>query len=353
MRKRSLFWMLPTLLIAMTALIAAACGGDDDDADDADAATPGGPTATPTEDPEPWKGQALRFGLLPSEDAEKVLEEAQFLEAYLETELAGLDVELFIGPAYAATIEAMKAGKVDFAYFGPFSYHIARSTGAKAEAVLAFQNGDTAPGYYSVLYARNDTGVTGLEQLKGKEADYDFAFVDPGSTSGNLAPHYMLLAAGLSLSTIDSNATFAGGHDKTAVATNAGQIQVAASFEAMLYDLCNAGTIKGVKDMAGGGQFPGDCGDVDSSDALVTLEKFLLPASPIAYRTDMDKKLADAVIEAMLRWHTTDPEGFAKFAEVTEGLDEGESKLVRYGHENYQQISDMCSTPELKDVCPK
>ncbi len=349
MRKRTHFWLWPVLLLALTALVAAACGGDDDDDDDATV----GPTATPTEDPEPWKGETLRFGLLPSEDAEKVLQEAEFLEAYLEEELPGLDVVLFIGPAYATTIEAMKAGNVEFAYFGPFSYYIARQSGAKAEAAVAFQSGDTSPGYYSVLYARNDASITSLAQLKGKEGDYDFAFVDPGSSSGNLAPHYMLLDAGLDLSTIDANATFAGGHDKTAIATNAGQIQVAASFEAMLYDLCEAGTITGVKDLAGGGQYPGDCGDTSAADALVTLDKFLLPASPIAYRTDMNKELADAVIEALLKWHTEDPEGFARFAEVTEGLDEAESKLVRYGHENYQQIDDMCGRPELKDVCPK
>jgi len=355
MSKRKLFWLLPMVLLAMTALIAAACGGDDDDDDDAATSTSGTPAPSPTATtpPDPFKGQTLNFGLLPSEDAQKVLEEAKFLEAYLEKELKGLNVELFVGPAYAATIEAMKAGRVDFAYFGPFSYYIARAAGAKAEAALAFQSGDTTPGYYSVVYARKDSGVSSLESLKGKEDDFDYAFVDPGSTSGNLAPQYMLLAAGLNLKAIASNATFAGGHDKTAIATDAGQLQIGASFESMLYDLCKAGRLAGVKDVAGGGQYPGDCGDTNADSTLLLLKKFLLPASPIAYRTDMDKKLSDAVIEALLRWHTTDPEGYAKFAEVTEGLDDEKSKLVRYDQKNFEPIAAMCSTPELKDICPK
>lgn len=323
--------LVPSLLVG--------CGDDDDDDTGGDEAS--------------FKGQTLNFGLLPSEDAEKVLEEAKFLETYLESELEGLDVKLFIGPNYAATIESMKQGDVDFAYFGPFSYYIARSTGAKAESVIAFQNGDTAPGYYSVIYARNDAKVTKLSDVKGKESSYDWAFVDPGSTSGNLAPQNMLYDAGLDVKTINNKLVFAGGHDKSAIATADGQADIGASFEAMLYDLCNKKTIPGVKDVAGGGQFAGDCGDTAAPGALVTLSKFLLPASPIAARTDMDAKLRDAVIEAMLAWSTKDPAGYARFAEVTEGIDEGESKLIRYGHENFKQIEVMCARPELKDVCPK
>jgi phosphonate transport system substrate-binding protein len=330
------------LLIAAfgMALFTAGCAAED--------AEPGGAEAAP------WAGQKLRFGLLPAEDQQKVLQEARFLETYLEKELPGLDVVLFIGPAYAATIEAMKAGELEFAYFGPFSYFIAREVGAKVESALAFQTGDTPPRYYSVLYARQDAGITSLAQLKGREATVKWGFVDPGSTSGNLAPKYMLLRAGLNLKTIQANEIYAGGHDKAVLATNAGQVQVGAAFEGMLVDLCRAGRITGIKDTAGGGQFPGNCGNTESPNTLVTLAKLGLPGSPIAYRTDMNRELANAVIEALLVWHEKDPVGYGHFAEVTEGLDEGEaSRLVRFGHENFEPIVSMCRTPELRDICPK
>lgn len=344
--------------ISSTAVFAVACGGDDDDDDGDPTATtaPGQtppPTATPTTPPDPFEGMTLRFGLLPSEDAEKVLEEAENLEGYLEDQLAGLDVELFIGPNYAATIEAMKEGDIDFAYFGPFSYYIARTAGAKAESAMAFQNGDVTPGYYSVLYARRSSGITDISQLVGQEGSFDWALTDPSSTSGNLAPRAMMYDAGLDVETIDGNLVYAGGHDKSAIATADGQTQVGASFEAMLYDLCEDGAIPGVADVAGGGQFGGDCGDPNAEGALVLLDKFLLPASPIAYRTDMDETLAQAVIDAMLAWREVDPEGFKAFAEVTEGLDDAESRLVAYDHSNFTQIEEMCSRPELADVCPK
>jgi len=298
----------------------------------------------------------LRFGLLPSEDAEKVLQEAESLKAYLEGEIDGLTVELFIGPNYAATIEAMKSNEVDFAYFGPFSYFIARATGAEVVSELAFQQGDTSPGYYSVIYARADSDVKSLADLMGQEGEIPIALVDPGSTSGNLAPQAMFLAAGLDLAKLAESTVYAGGHDKSALATFQGTAEVGASFEAMLYDLCGQGLIAGVVDAKGGGQYPGDCSGNTGTDAdmLVTLEKFLLPASPIAARTNMDEELRTQVIDAMLAWSTNDPEGFSRFAEVTEGTDDDtDVKLVRYGHENYSGIEAMCSSPELAEFCPK
>ncbi|MBK7127661.1 MAG: PhnD/SsuA/transferrin family substrate-binding protein [Dehalococcoidia bacterium] len=78
-------------------------------------------TATPTVDPQP-RGTQVRFsGLLPSEDQQSVLEIGKLLESYLEKQLPGLDVKLFVGPAYAATIEAMARNELEFAFFGPRS----------------------------------------------------------------------------------------------------------------------------------------------------------------------------------------------------------------------------------------
>ena len=36
-----------------------------------------------------------------------------------------MEVELFIGTDYTATVEAMRAGNLDVAMFGPFSYVLA------------------------------------------------------------------------------------------------------------------------------------------------------------------------------------------------------------------------------------
>ena len=361
-------WLLLGTLVAIVPLVLAACGDDDDDDDGGNDPVPTSTTApdnsdepTATSEPEDegdddqttsWEGTTLNFGILPSEDQQTARENNEVLAAFLEEQLPGLDVTIFVGPAYAAVIESMKSDDVDFAYFGPFSYFIARQTGAGAVAAIAFSNpGGAEPGYYSVFYARNDTGITSLEDLAGREGDFDYAFVDPGSTSGNLAPHAMLYEAGLDVATIDANSRFAGGHDKTAIATGDGQIQVAPSYEEMIYEQCELGTIPGVKDLVGGGQFPGDCGDPDADGALVLLQKFLLPASPISYRDDMDPELREAVVNAILDWPSLDRESFERWAEASDSGQDG-VVMVPYGPENYTQIEEMCSREELKDICP-
>lgn len=354
--------LLPGVMVmaAMISLGLAACGGDDDD--DTSVTVPAGataaPTATPTVDPEPWKGKQVRFGLLPSEDQQSVLESGKLLEKYLESQLKGLDVKLFVGPAYATTIEAMKANELEFAFFGPFSYVLAKDTGAKIEAAMTIQDFEgVAPSYYSVLYARGDSGITSLKDLIGKEDKIKTAFVDAGSTSGFLAPSKMLLDAGVNIDKIRDGQILAGGHDKSAIVTAAGQTQIGASFESMLYELCKQGTIDTVQDKAGGGNTPGDCkksgANNDPKDDLITLAKFQLPASPFVYRTTMDPKLSAAVIDAMLNWKTKDPEGFKAYTIKYSDSKVSAFAMIKYTDKEFETIRAMCKEPKLSDICAK
>lgn len=353
----------PLLALAAIGIVGASlvagCGGDDDDDDDVGGTTPAAtaaPTATPTVDPQPWRGTQVRFGLLPSEDQQSVLESGKLLESYLEKQLPGLDVKLFVGPAYAATIEAMKANELEFAFFGPFSYVLAKDGGAKIEAAVTIQDFEgIPPSYYSVIYARGDSGITSLKDYAGKEDKFKFAFVDAGSTSGFLAPSKMLIDSGANIDTVRKNQILAGGHDKSAIATYAGQTQIGASFEAMLYDLCKQGTIDTLIDKAGGGNSPGDCkksgANTDPKDDLITLAKFQLPASPFVYRTTMDPKLSKAVVDAMLGWKKTDPESFAKYTEKYSDSKKAAFGMVPYTDKEFESIRAMCREPKLKDIC--
>jgi phosphate/phosphite/phosphonate ABC transporter binding protein len=344
--------------LAATAVIGtalAACGGDDDD-DDVPPGQTAAPTATATPDPEPWRGMQVRFGLLPSEDQQSVLESGKLLETYLEKQLKGLDVKLFVGPAYAATIEAMKANELEFAFFGPFSYVLARDGGAKIEAAVAIQDFEgVPPSYYSVLYARGDSGITTLKDYVGKEDKNKIAFVDAGSTSGFLAPSKMLIDGGANIDTVRKNQILAGGHDKSAIATFAGQTQIGASFESMLYDLCKQGLIDTLIDKAGGGNSPGDCkktgANSDPKDDLITLAKFQLPASPFAYRTTMDPKVSKAVVDAMLNWKKNDPESFAKYTEKYSDSKKAAFGMVAYTDKEFESIRGMCREEKLKEIC--
>ena len=130
----------------------------------------------------------------------------------------GLPVEVKTASDYPAVAEAMRAGQVDLASFSPFVHLMAvEVAGAKALAV-----GKGAP-YYSIIVTRADSGINSLADLKG----HSFAFVDPGSTSGNFIPRLMLKEAGIDPDK-DVSATFAGGHDAVEFAITNGHVDAGA-----------------------------------------------------------------------------------------------------------------------------
>ena len=73
----------------------------------------------------------LRVALLPDENASSLIQNAQPLKVYLEQTLKK-DIELVVTTDYSSMIEAMRFGRIEVAYFGPFSYVLAKS---KAPAI--------------------------------------------------------------------------------------------------------------------------------------------------------------------------------------------------------------------------
>ena len=74
----------------------------------------------------------LRVALLPDENAATLIQNAQPLKAYLEKELKK-DIELIVTTDYSSMIEAMRFGRIEIAYFGPFSYVLAKSKAHEIE----------------------------------------------------------------------------------------------------------------------------------------------------------------------------------------------------------------------------
>ncbi len=102
-------------------------------------------------------------------------------------------VQVQIGTSYTATIEAMRAGKIDAAEFGPLSYVLAHQV-AKAEAVATYANAEGgADTYTASIVTYPGSGITALKEVAG----HSFAYSDPASTSGHLFPAYGLKQAGI------------------------------------------------------------------------------------------------------------------------------------------------------------
>ena len=129
----------------------------------------------------------IRVALLPDENASTLIQNAQPLKNYLEQRL-GRSVELIVTTDYSSMIEAMRFGRIEVAYFGPFSYVLAKT---RAPAIEAFAVGVErgAPTYQSIIIAGASGPVRGLEDVRGKA----MGFGDQASTSSHLVPRALLL----------------------------------------------------------------------------------------------------------------------------------------------------------------
>lgn len=173
----------------------------------------------------------LRVALLPDENAATLIQNAQPLKAYLERTL-NKKIELIVTTDYSSMIEAMRFGRIEVAYFGPFSYVLAKS---RAPAIEPFAVGVErgSPTYNSVLIASASGDVKALADIKGKP----FAFGDQASTSSHLAPRAYLLKSAQLDGDKDYKPVFLGTHDAVARAVQAGQIPAGALSKPILDSL--------------------------------------------------------------------------------------------------------------------
>lgn len=273
-RSRTIPLQLMAILTALM-LTAAACGDDDESADAATGETLSAENAAATDTTgdsaagdEEWP-DSLTFAAVPSEESTSLEQSYGPILAVLEDEL-GLEIEFFQATDYAGVIEGMIAGNVDLAAFGPFSYVIADANGAEIRPIGATIDavGDE-PGYqsYGITQGDNDE-VVSLEDFAGKTT----CFVDPGSTSGFLYPSAGLIEAGIDPDE-DVTATFAGGHDASAISVANGDCEVGFAFDTMV-------TTSLIED-----------GTIEEGDLKVVWESEIIAGSPLAVRTALPASL--------------------------------------------------------------
>lgn len=178
----------------------------------------------------------LRVALLPDENATTLIQNAQPLKAYLEKTL-GKNIEIVVTTDYSSMIEAMRFGRIEVAYFGPFSYVLAKS---KAPAIEPFAVGieKGSPTYNSILIAHVGGPVATLADIKGKP----FGFGDQASTSSHLIPRAYLLKNGLD-GAKDYQPVHLGTHDAVARAVQNGQVPAGALSKAIYEALLARKTI--------------------------------------------------------------------------------------------------------------
>ena len=171
----------------------------------------------------------FRIGILGGENAQDRLNSNECLRAKTE-ELLGVETKLFAPADYDGVIQGLLGGTIDMAWLGASAYAKTYLSDPEAvEPVLVKVNVDGGYGYYSIGFARKDSGITSLEGVKGKV----FGFGDPNSTSGYLIPSIEIPT--LTGSTMESGAyfgevKFTGGHEQTIVAVANGDVDAGVSW---------------------------------------------------------------------------------------------------------------------------
>jgi len=239
--------------------------------------------------------ECLKFGLIPAEDPKAMLEQYKPMAKWLEKEI-GQCIELKTSTDYTGVIEAMRAKKVDIAWFGPFSYAMAAErAGAEAFAIGMDKKGDTT--YQAYLVATPEVATTlditkplvghdGMEQLNAKLAPhkgkYLMAFTDVASTSGYAAPRYYMHKAGIDPKKTFKKVAYVGTHDAAELVVKNKIMDIVADNDVSYPKMLESGKI--------------------SKETNVIIWKSApLPGSPLAFRGSLDSKLKAKIKNAIVK----------------------------------------------------
>jgi phosphonate transport system substrate-binding protein len=168
----------------------------------------------------------IAMGIITSENESDRVKRWAPIRQFLSKGL-GVPVEERLATDYAGVIEAMRAKKIELAYFGPASFCQAwLVTNGQVEPLVSRLNKDGSFGYHSVVVVKATSPYRTIEDLRGKK----LAFADPNSTSGHQAPRYFLSEAGFDPDKFFGQTAFSGSHENSIIALLNGTFDAAATF---------------------------------------------------------------------------------------------------------------------------
>lgn len=232
----------------------------------------------------------FNIGILGGENAQDRLTNHECLKTYTE-EALGVPVKLFAPADYAGVIEGLLGGTIDMAWLGASGYaKVYLSDPEAVEPVLVKVNMDGSIGYYSIGFARKDSGITSLDDMEGKV----FGFGDPNSTSGYLIPSIEIPQHKDGITMKDGEyfkeVKFTGGHEQTIVAVNNGDVDAGVTWadgQGEWADGYNSGALRKAV----------DAGLVDMNDLVEIWRSKEIPEGPVVMR----KALPDDVKATMTK----------------------------------------------------
>ena len=263
----------------------------------------------------------FNIGILGGENAQDRMASTECLRVKMEAEL-GVPVKLFTPADYDGVIQGLLGGTLDYAWLGAAAYAKVYLTDPEAvDVMLTKQNTDGTTGYYSIGFAKADSGIKTMDDAKGKS----FAFADPNSTSGYLVPAAELTEKYGKLEDYFSEVKMSGGHEQTIVGVANGDFEAGVAW---------ADGLGNWEDGYGSGAFrkAADAGLVDMSTLVEIWRSTLIPEGPLVVRKALPQDVKDKVYAMMDTMWETDPECAYNVAA-------GEAKdFVPVKHEDYRGI---------------
>jgi phosphonate transport system substrate-binding protein len=265
----------------------------------------------------------FNIGILGGENAQDRMTSNECFRAKVE-EALGVPVKLFTPADYDGVIQGLLGGTIDYAGLGASAYAKIYLTNPEAVDVqLTTQNVDGTTGYYSIGFARKDSGITSMDDAKGKS----FAFADPNSTSGYLVPAAELSATYGKLEDYFSEVKMSGGHEQTIVGVAKGDFDAGVAWADGLGNWEDGFTNGAFRKAA-------DAGLVDMNEITEIWRSKLIPNGPYVIRRSLPQDVKDKMFALVDTMWQTDPA-------CAYALAAGEAKdFVPVKHEDYLGIVD-------------
>ncbi len=239
----------------------------------------------------------FNLGILGGENAQDRMNSNECYRKKLE-EALGVPVKVFTPADYDGVIQGLLGGTLDMAWLGASGFAKIYLTDPNAvDLALTKQNADGSTGYYSIGFARKDSGITSIEDAKGKV----FAFAEPNSTSGYLVPAAELTEKYGDLKKYFGEVKFSGGHEQTIVGVAHGDFAAGVSWADGLgnwEDGYNSGAFRKAA----------DAGLVDMNDLVQIWKSKEIPEGPMVVRHALPQDVKDKVTAITADLWEKDPE---------------------------------------------
>jgi phosphonate transport system substrate-binding protein len=273
-----------------------------------------------------WAAQVpqIRLGLLGGENEADRLVRHEAYRALIE-QTFGVPVRLFPAADYAGVMQAFGAKQIDGASMGASGYAGAwLDTSGGVEPLFVARESDGSVAYISVLVVRADSGITSLEQMRGKS----LAWADPNSTSGYLIPRSELRGADIDINSYFSRTAFAGGHEQGVVAVLQRQFDGAVTWASGQGEESQGFTRGNLRAMV-------EKGMLNMRDLRIIWTSRPIPNGPMAVRKELPQAFKDDFTQFHLALAGAHPQ---IYAQIERGGGQGYAQVT---HEMFEPIVQL------------